>query len=68
MDSADLTNAELSFKDWFDAASNHWDRYGFEEAYDWRQLPWEQWYAAGLTARQAARAAHRQVFGEDLFD
>ncbi len=68
MDSLDLTRAQLSFNAWFDAASNHWDRYGFEEAYDWRQLPWEQWYAAGLTVREAARSAHREVFGQDLFD
>ena len=48
------------------ACSNWWDQAGWEEAYDYPWLPWEQWYAAGLTVDAAVRLAHRETFGEDL--
>ncbi len=48
------------------ACSNWWDQVGFEEAYDYPFLPWEQWYQTGRTVEQAVRLAHRATFGEDL--
>ena len=38
MDPLDFTRDQLPFNLWFDAASMHWDQFGFEEAYDWHQL------------------------------
>ena len=66
MDQRQLTNSQLSYRDWFMACSNWWDQAGWEEAYDYPWLPWEQWYAAGLTVDAAVRLAHRETFGEDL--
>ena len=60
------TREHLQYDRWFMACSSFWDQFGFEEAYDHTYLPWEKWYADGLTVEQAVRLAHREVFGQDL--
>jgi len=60
------TREQCDYATWFFHCDRWWDEVGFEQAWDYTQYDWEQWYASGLTVEQAVRLAHRETFGSDL--
>ncbi len=51
------------YDQWLMIADDWWGMNKGDSAYDYPDLPWQEWYAEGISPQEAAGRADAQVYG-----